>query len=100
MVAHLQAGRSVVVHTNPATRMADGAVVSAPVLGAALAQVVQAAIGQAGVRRLLVAGGDTASHTARSLGIEAMEMIAPLAPGAPLCRVRAPGCPADRNNFV
>ncbi|HEY7077972.1 MAG TPA: nucleotide-binding domain containing protein, partial [Solirubrobacteraceae bacterium] len=45
--------------------------------------------------RLCVAGGDTSSHVARALGIEAVEMIAPLAPGAPLCRAHAPGSPAD-----
>jgi uncharacterized protein YgbK (DUF1537 family) len=32
---------------------------------------------------------------AHALGIEALEMIAPLAPGAPLCRAYAPGSPAD-----
>jgi uncharacterized protein YgbK (DUF1537 family) len=43
----------------------------------------------------VIAGGDTSSYVARALGIEAVEMIAPLAPGAPLCRVRAPASPVD-----
>jgi 3-oxoisoapionate kinase len=43
----------------------------------------------------VVAGGDTSSYSARALGIESVEMIAPLAPGAPLCRARAPGSPID-----
>ena len=47
------------------------------------------------VRRLVVAGGDTSSYAARALGIESLEMIAPLAPGAPLCRARAPGAAID-----
>ena len=47
------------------------------------------------VRRVLIAGGDSSSYAARSLGIEAVEMIAPLAPGAPLCSAHAPGSPAD-----
>lgn len=38
------------------------------------------------VQRVLVAGGDTASFAGRALGLSALEMIAPLAPGAPLCR--------------
>jgi uncharacterized protein YgbK (DUF1537 family) len=38
---------------------------------------------------LLVAGGDTSSYAARSLGVEAVEMVAPLAPGAPLCRAHS-----------
>jgi 3-oxoisoapionate kinase len=42
---------------------------------------------------LLVAGGDTSSYAARALGIEALEMIAPLAPGAPLCRAHAAAPP-------
>jgi uncharacterized protein YgbK (DUF1537 family) len=29
------------------------------------------------------------------MGIEAVEMIAPLAPGAPLCKAYAPGSPFD-----
>ncbi|RZK51798.1 MAG: four-carbon acid sugar kinase family protein, partial [Hymenobacter sp.] len=30
---------------------------------------------------------------ARAMGIEAVEMLAPLYPGAPLCRATAPGSP-------
>ncbi|MFD2036526.1 four-carbon acid sugar kinase family protein [Belliella marina] len=46
------------------------------------------------VKRILVAGGDTSSWIARVLGIQAVEMIAPLTPGAPLCKVNAPDSPA------
>lgn len=46
------------------------------------------------VRRMVIAGGDTSSFAARALEIEAVEMIAPLWPGAPLCKVRALGKPA------
>jgi uncharacterized protein YgbK (DUF1537 family) len=53
--------------------------------GALLAELVA----QSGVRRLCVAGGDTAGYAARALGIYALEMIAPIAPGAPLCRARS-----------
>ena len=38
--------------------------------------------------------------TAAALGIEALEMIAPLTPGAPVCRAHAPGSPADGGEFV
>jgi uncharacterized protein YgbK (DUF1537 family) len=34
----------------------------------------------------VVAGGDTSSYAARAMGVEALEMIAPLVPGAPLCK--------------
>ena len=36
---------------------------------------------------MAVAGGDTSSYIASQLDIRAVEMIAPAAPGAPLCRV-------------
>jgi uncharacterized protein YgbK (DUF1537 family) len=39
-----------------------------------------------GLRRACVAGGDTSSYAARQLGIYALEMLVPIAPGAPLCR--------------
>ena len=38
------------------------------------------------IRRVLVSGGDTSSYAARAMGIEAVEMTAPLLSGAPLCR--------------
>ena len=90
--AFLQQGRSVVVHTNggaasPAQNL------SAEKLGTALGQIVREAVRQTGVRRVVVAGGDTSSYAARAMGIEAVEMLAPLYPGAPLCRATAPGSP-------
>jgi uncharacterized protein YgbK (DUF1537 family) len=33
-----------------------------------------------------VAGGDTSGHVVRQVGIEVLEVVMPLAPGAPLCR--------------
>jgi uncharacterized protein YgbK (DUF1537 family) len=113
VVMHLRAKRCVVLHTSRGAkdprvdataevlrrrRGPDGGGVkstAASLLGGALGRVVRAAIERADVRRLLVAGGDTSGHLAHALGIESMEMIAPLTPGAPLCRVRAPGSPAD-----
>jgi 3-oxoisoapionate kinase len=35
--------------------------------------------------RVVVAGGDTSGHVARTLGIYALEVLAPVSPGAPLC---------------
>jgi uncharacterized protein YgbK (DUF1537 family) len=40
---------------------------------------------RSGVRRVVVAGGDTSSHAGRQLGIQALTFLCPLAPGAPLC---------------
>jgi uncharacterized protein YgbK (DUF1537 family) len=65
------------------------------VLGGALGLFAKLVMSEVKVRRLVIAGGDTSGHAARQLGIEALEMIAPLSPGAPLCRASAPGSPAD-----
>lgn len=42
------------------------------------------------LQRLVIAGGDTSSFVARTMGIEAVEMIAPVSLGAPLCKAYAP----------
>lgn len=41
------------------------------------------------VRRVCVAGGDTASRAVSELGIYALEMHTPMAPGQPLCRAHS-----------
>jgi uncharacterized protein YgbK (DUF1537 family) len=58
-------------------------------LGAELAQILREVLRLRPLRRVAVVGGDTAGQFARSLGIEAVEMIGPLEPGAPLCAVRS-----------
>ncbi len=97
VVAHLRAGRNVVAYTS--LGRPDGEA-SAAGLGAALGRFARQAIVATGLRRLVIAGGDTSSYAGRALGIESLEMLAPLAPGAPLCRVRAPGSPADGLEIV
>lgn len=95
----LRSGHSVIVHT---TRTGSDPVLAArlrrrtaEVLGAALGQVLRQALALRPVPRLCLAGGDTSSYAARALGITAVEMVASLTPGAPLCRATAPGSPAD-----
>ena len=109
---HLKAGRSVVIHTSKgasdpriaatadvfAKRGLDKMTVrtlTAQLFGTALGKAVRKAIEKSKVKRLCIAGGDTSSFAARALGIEAVEMIGPITPGAPLCRAHAPGSPAD-----
>jgi len=100
----LNASRSVIVHTT--RRGSDPYVATvlrgktAPVLGTALGHVLREASKQCKLRRICLAGGDTSSFAARALGVEALEMIAPLTPGAPLCRAYAPGSPADGCEMV
>lgn len=100
----LRAGRSVIIHTTRAG--ADHRLAAklknrtAPVLGAALGQVLREATEDSSVRRICVAGGDTSSFAARAMGIVALEMIAQLTPGAPLCRAHAPGSPVNGCEMV
>jgi uncharacterized protein YgbK (DUF1537 family) len=97
-------GRGVIVHTGchcPDKHLATKSKGrTASLLGTALGKILREALAQGRARRVCVAGGDTSSYAARALGIEALEMIAPLVPGAPLCRALAPGSPADGREIV
>jgi len=100
----LRNGRSVIVHTTKrgadkrmAVKLRNG---TAPFFGAALGTILHGVLAQSRVRRLCIAGGDTSSYAARALGIEALEMIAQLTPGAPLCRAVAPDSPVDGCEIV
>jgi len=103
-VKELRAGRGVIVHT--ARNGPDREVTSrlkgrtAKILGTALGRILRATLKQTAVGRVCLAGGDTSSHAARALGIRSVGMIAPLTPGAPLCRAHAPASPADGLEIV
>lgn len=64
--------------------------------GKILGQSARGALNQFPVERLIIAGGDTSSYVARELGIVAVEMIAPVFIGAPMCRAFAPNSPVDQ----
>jgi 3-oxoisoapionate kinase len=89
----LQANRSVVAYT--ARGFAGAAPIAARQLGSALGRLARNVLAQVRLPRLVFAGGDTSSYAARTLGLESVELFAPLIPGAPLCRAHAPGSPAD-----
>jgi uncharacterized protein YgbK (DUF1537 family) len=103
-VKYLQSDRNVIIHTTRSG--SDNFVTSklknktAEVLGTTLGKVLRGALERTEVQRLCIAGGDTSSFAARALGIEALEMIASLTPGAPLCKASAAGSPADGREFV
>lgn len=42
---------------------------------------------QAGLRRVVIAGGDTSGFVTSEMGIYGLEMLLPISPGAPLCKV-------------
>jgi uncharacterized protein YgbK (DUF1537 family) len=53
-----------------------------------------------GVRRVLIAGGDTSTHAVKQLGLKALTFAAPLTPGAPLCKGHAHDSPLDGLELV
>lgn len=59
---------------------------SGEMLGAQLGRIGKQVVEQTGLRRMAIAGGDTSGFAAKEMGIDALEMIWPAAPGAPLCR--------------
>lgn len=101
----IQLGKNVIVHTSNGDddprltktrgRMLKSGAQSARILGTALGLIAKEVAGQTDLKRILIAGGDTSGFAARAMGIEAVEMICPLAPGAPLCRAYAPGSAID-----
>lgn len=58
-------------------------------IGAGLGRVLDGVLGASGLRRAVISGGDTSSHAAAMLGIDALTAIGPMAPGSPLCRAHA-----------
>jgi uncharacterized protein YgbK (DUF1537 family) len=106
VLQYLRQGQSVIVHTSMGAddprmektreilrqRGLDAYGVNAytaTMYGKVLAQIADGVAQSVELERLVVAGGDTSSLFARQLGIEAVEMVAPIVPGAPLCRIYA-----------
>ena len=86
----LAQGASVLAHScrGPSDQRIAATTASALQLGQTLARIVRHTLSKHQVSRIGVTGGDTSGHVARELGIEALEVVGPLAPGSPLCRVR------------
>lgn len=106
--AFIAQGKSVLIHTsvgNDDVRVSRtdeilkqkgfGKATTALMYGVLLGKVARAVAERTSLQRIIIAGGDTSSYAARAMGIEAVEMIAPLAPGAPLCKAYAPGSAID-----
>lgn len=64
-------------------------------IGAGLGTAAGELVRETGVRRLVVSGGDSSGFAAGALGIFALEALAPIAPGAPLCRAFSAVPPID-----
>lgn len=62
-------------------------------LGEALGALIADIRRTTGLPRVAIGGGDTSGHALRALRADALSVIAPLAPGAPLCRAHAAADP-------
>ena len=78
----LQLQKNVIVHTG--VKQIQN--LSSAKLGRALGTIAREAVQKSLVKRVVIAGGDTSSYAARAMEIEAVEMIASLVSGAPLCK--------------
>ncbi|WP_246148415.1 four-carbon acid sugar kinase family protein [Skermanella pratensis] len=58
-------------------------------IGAGLGRLLDRVMRTAGLKRGVIAGGDTSGHAAMTLGVFALTALAPVAPGAPLCRAHS-----------
>ena len=84
--ASLQRGHSVVVHSalgTPPVRSSPHAVASA------LSEVAARVLAGTAVRRLLVAGGDTAGAVMRVLGGDGLEYLGPIGTDCAICELRS-----------
>ena len=59
------------------------------ILAGAQGQILKNVIDKIGKLRVTVAGGDTSGFVTKTLGIYALEVLVPIAPGAPLCIAHA-----------
>ena len=62
---------------------------SGRLLGPKLGRILRGILTKHPLRRVGIAGGDTSGYIARELQLTALEAIAPVAPGSPLCRAHA-----------
>lgn len=103
---YLIKGRNVIVHTSRGAdderlgrtkRIFENGGINqsdtAKLYGTLLGEIAREVASENLIKRVIIAGGDTSSYAARAMGIEAVEMVATFAPGAPLCRAHAPGSP-------
>lgn len=97
VATELDAGRSVIVHTSRGPDDDRIATIkqslphglNAGSLGVILGRILGDVLRSRPVRRVAVAGGDTSGAVAREIGIDSLEMVGTLAPGAPLCVARS-----------
>ncbi len=87
-LCRLREGRSVILYSALGTEGVRSGV-QRDELAVRAGLLLHALLRQSGVRRAVIAGGDTASHAGRQLGVQALTVAAPLVPGAPICRAHS-----------
>ena len=80
-----------VAKRGPGRTQAEKFATTGATLGRGLALILEEALRMRNACRVIACDGDTSTAIARALGIKALEFTAPVAPGAPLCRILAPG---------
>lgn len=109
IAAELDNGRSVIVHTSrgptdprisATERVGKMQNLATHELGRWLGQILRKLLQTRELRRVAIVGGDTSGHVARTLGINALEMVGPLEPGAPLCVARSSRAEVDGAQFT
>jgi uncharacterized protein YgbK (DUF1537 family) len=84
IVSALRRSQNVIIHTGNIREIEQST--SARTLGKALGFIAKRVCEEVKLKRVVIAGGDTSSYAARAMEIDAVEMIAPLVIGAPLCK--------------
>lgn len=85
---HLRAGRSVVIYSTLGP-LGPETPPSGEALGRRAGALLRRILTETHVPRIVLAGGDTATHAMAQLGIHALTWAASLEPGAPLCRAHS-----------
>lgn len=84
ILSALKQRKGVIIHTGNIRGIDQST--SARTLGKVLGSIARKICEEIKLKRIIIAGGDTSSYAARAMEIDAVEMIAPLVAGAPLCR--------------
>ena len=87
-IAALRRTRKVIVYSSLGPLPA-GITARGDALGRQIGSMLRQIIIETGVRRVVLAGGDTSSHAVSQLGLYALTWYAATQPGAPLCRAHA-----------
>lgn len=108
-LANLDQGANVIVHTScgpndPRIQEVNHQIKSnrefseidtSKLFGEALGNILLSVLEKKPLQRVATTGGDTSGYIARTIGVEAIEMLSPLNPGSPLCYMYKSGSPLD-----